>query len=76
MHWCKVRNPKTEFGEPWLMGRRPIPFGFGWLKDGANPYPELLGRAIRLVTRELTANPDFPEAELRAQLGRELFGAN
>lgn len=69
-------TPKTEFGEPWLVGRRQIPFGFGWLKDGENPYRELPVRAIRLAFRELTANPDLPEAELRAQLGRELFGAN
>ena len=67
---------KTEFGEPWLVGKRQIPFGFGWLKDGANPYRELPVRAIRFVFRELTTNPDLPDAELRAQLGRELFGAN
>ncbi len=67
---------KTEFGEPWLVGKRQIPFGFGWLKDGANPYRELPVRAIRLVYRELTANPDLPDAELRRELGRELFGAN
>ena len=65
---------KTEFGEPWLVGKRQIPFGFGWLKDGANPYRELPVRAIRLVYRALTANPDLPDAELRTRLGRELFG--
>ena len=65
---------KTEFAEPWLVGKRQIPFGFGWLKDGANPYRELPVRATRLVFRELTANPDLPDAELRARLGRELFG--
>ncbi len=67
---------KTEFGEPWLVGQRQIPFGFGWLKDGANPYRELPVRAIRLAFRELTANPDLPDPELRARLGRELFGVN
>ena len=67
---------KTEFREPWLVGRRQIPFGFGWLKPGANPYGELPVRAIRCLYRELTANPDLPEAELRARLGRELFGAD
>jgi hypothetical protein len=67
---------KTEFGEPWLVGRRQIPFGFGWLKDGANPYRELPVRAIRLAWRELTADPDLPDDELRARLGRELFGAD
>ena len=65
---------KTEWGEPWLVGKRQIPFGFGWLKEGANPYRELPVRAIRIVFRELTANPDLPDAELRARLGRELFG--
>ena len=65
---------RTEFDEPWLVGKRQIPFGFDWLKDGANPYRELPVRAIRLVFRELTANPDLPDAELRGRLGRELFG--
>jgi hypothetical protein len=67
---------REEWGEPWLVGRRQIPFGFGWLNDGANPYNELPVRAIRIVFRELTANPDLPENELRARLGSELFGRN
>ena len=66
---------KTEFGEPWLVGRRQIPFGFGWLKEGQNPYRELPVRAVRLAWRELIARPDLPEPELRSCLGRELFGA-
>ncbi len=65
---------KTEFGEPWLVGQRQVPFGFGWLKAGENPYRELPARAIRSVYRQLTADPDLPDAELRARLGRELFG--
>ncbi len=65
---------KTESGEPWLVGERQVPFGFGWLKDGANPYRELPVRAIRQAFRELTANPDLSEADLRGRLGRELFG--
>lgn len=65
---------KTEFGEPWLVGRRQIPFGFGWLKTGENPYRELPVRAIRFIYRELTANPDLPDAELHSRLGREMFG--
>jgi hypothetical protein len=67
---------KTEFGEPWLVGQRQIPFGFGWLKEGENPYRELPVRAIRCVYRQLTANPDLPDAELRARLGHELFGSD
>lgn len=65
---------KAEFGEPWLVGRRQIPFGFGWLKEGENPYRELPVRAIRCVYREFSANPDLPDSELRARLGREVFG--
>ncbi len=66
----------TEWNEPWLVGRRQIPFGFGWLKEGENPYRELPVRAIRLVFRELTSNPDLPDAELRVRIGHELFGRN
>lgn len=65
---------KAESGEPWLVGRRQVPFGFGWLKEGANPYRELPVRAIRIAWREWTSNPDLPESELRARLRRELFG--
>lgn len=65
---------KTEFGEPWLVGRRQIPFGFGCLKEGENPYRELPVRATRSVYRQLAANPDLEDGELRARLGRELFG--
>ena len=68
--------PKTEFGEPWLVGKRQVPFGFGWMKQGANPYRELPVRAIRLVFRELTSNPDLTDAELRTRLGREMFGVS
>ena len=64
---------KTEAGEPWLVGKRQIPFGFGWLKEGENPYRELPVRAVRMAWRELTENPDLSETELRAVLGRELF---
>jgi hypothetical protein len=67
---------KAEAGEPWLIGRRQLPFGFGWLRDGENPYRELPVRAIRLAFRELTANPDLPDPELHARMGRELFGEN
>ena len=68
--------PKTEFDEPWLVGKRQIPFCFGWLKDGANRCRELPVRAIRLAYRGLPASPDLPDAELRARLGREMFGAS
>jgi len=66
--------PKPEFGEPWVVGRRQIPFGFGWVPAGENPYNELPARALRAAYRELTANPDLPDAELHTRLTRTLFG--
>ena len=65
---------KTEFGEPWLVGQRQVPFGFGWLAKGENPYRELPVRAIRIAYRALTENPDLSDKELHARLGRSLFG--
>ena len=65
-----------EFGEPWLKGRRQVPFGFGWLPEGASPYRELPVRAARIAYREYAANPDLEEDAFRAVLGRELFGAH
>lgn len=63
-----------EFGEPWLVGKRQVPFGFGWLRPGENPYRELPVRAIRLLWGELTREPEVSDAELRRRLARELFG--
>ncbi len=65
-----------EFGEPWLKGKRQVPFGFGWLKTGENPYGELPVRSVRVAVRELAAHPDLTDAEIHARLGRELFGTN
>ncbi len=65
-----------EFGEPWLNGRRQVPFGFGWLAQGASPYHELPVRAARLACREYTANPDLSDDAFHAALGRELFGSD
>lgn len=63
-----------EFGEPWLQGKRQVPLGFGWLREGASPYRELPMRAARIAYREYTANPDLSEDKFHAALGRELFG--
>ena len=63
-----------EFGEPWLNGRRQVPFGFGWLAEGASPYRELPVRAARVAYREYCAHPDLPDDAFHAVLGRELFG--
>jgi hypothetical protein len=63
-----------EFGEPWLKDWRQVPFGFGWLAEGASPYRELPVRAARIACREYSANPDLSDDALHAALGRELFG--
>jgi hypothetical protein len=63
-----------EFGEPWLKGRRQVPFGFGWLPEGTSPYREMPVRAARIAGREYSANPDLSDDALHAALGRELFG--
>lgn len=63
-----------EFGEPWLNGRRQVPFGFGWLAEGVSPYRELPVRVARIAYREFTLNPDLNDDAFHAVLGAELFG--
>jgi hypothetical protein len=65
-----------EFGEPWLKGRRQVPFGFGWLAEGASPYRELPVRAARLAYGEYTSDMDLSEQALRSALGRGLCGSH
>ena len=66
---------EPEEGQRYTVGRRQIPFGFGWLKEGQNPYRELPIRINRLAFRAYTRNPDLSDDAFRAQLGRALFGA-
>ncbi len=63
-----------EDGQPWLVGRRQIPFGFGWVKGGRSPYRELPLRVVRLACREYWKNPDLPPEDFKRLLGREIFG--
>ena len=65
-------NP--EEGQHYLIGKRQVPFGFGWLQDGEMPYCELPVRVNRIAYREYTRNPELTEAEFRDVLGKELFG--
>jgi hypothetical protein len=51
-----------------------VPFGFGWLTEGRAPYDELPARVNRVAFREFARDPDLPDADFRAALGRELFG--
>ncbi len=63
-----------EDGQPWLVGQRQVPFGFGWLKPGESPYRELPVRVSRLACREFWRDPDLPWETFRQRLGQELFG--
>jgi hypothetical protein len=65
---------EPEEGQPDIVGKRQVPFGFGWLKEGQIPYNELPARVNRVAFREYTRDPDLPEADFRAALGKELFG--
>jgi hypothetical protein len=65
---------EPEEGQQYLVGRRQVPFGFGWLKDGQMPYNELPIRVNRVAYREYTRNPALTDAAFATALGLELFG--
>lgn len=65
---------EPEEGQAWLIGKRQVPLGFGWVKVGQNPYRELPVRVNRIAYRHFTADPDLPQDEFRRRLGREVFG--
>lgn len=65
---------EAEEGQAWLIGRRQVPFGFGWLKPGEPPYDELPMRVNRIAYREFTRNPDLKFEQFKETLGREIFG--
>lgn len=65
---------EPEEGQRDIVGKRRIPFGFGWLKERQIPYNELPARVNRVAFREYTRDPDLAEADFRISLGKELFG--
>ena len=65
---------EPEDGQKYLVGRRQLPLGFGWLGDGQPPYEELPARVNRVAYREYARDPDLSDAAFRAALGRDLFG--
>ena len=66
---------EPEDGQKYLVGKRQLPLGFGWLKDGQPPYDELPARVNRVAYREYARDPDLSDADFRAALGKDLFGA-
>jgi hypothetical protein len=67
---------EPEEGQKYLVGKRRVPFGFGWLKEGQPPYDELPARVNRVAYREYARDPDLADAAFRAALGKELFGTS
>jgi hypothetical protein len=65
---------EPEEGQAWLKGRRQVPLGMGWLKDGDPPYDELPMRVQRIAYREFSRNPDLSFESFKEVLGREVFG--
>lgn len=65
---------EPEEGRRYLIGKRRVPFGFGWLKEGESPYGELPVRINRFAFREYARNPALSDADFWAILGRDLFG--
>jgi hypothetical protein len=65
---------EPEDGQAYLVGRRQLPLGFGWLRDGQPPYGELPARVNRVAYREYARDPDLSDAAFRAALGKDLFG--
>ena len=66
---------EAEEGRNDLVGKRQIPFGFGWLKDGQMPYDELPIRVNRIAYREFSREPNLSREDFKKRLGREVFGA-
>jgi hypothetical protein len=57
-----------------LVGKRQVPFGFGWLRPDGMPYNELPVRVNRIAFREFSQNPALTAEEFRNRLGKEVFG--
>jgi hypothetical protein len=65
---------RPEEGQSYLVGKRQVPLGFGWVEPGRLPYGELPLRINRFAYREFSRDPDLAMDEFKARLGRDLFG--
>ena len=66
----------AEEGQSYLLGRRLVPFGFGWLGEGAMPYDELPIRVNRIAYREFTRDPELPFEAFKRRLGKVIFASD
>jgi len=51
-----------------------VPFGFGWLRPGDQPFDELPLRVNRIAYREFSRQPNLPFDEFKQRLGWNIFG--
>jgi hypothetical protein len=65
---------RVEEGRADLVGKRQVPFGFGWLRSNEMPFDELPVRVNRVAFREFSRDPGLPFDEFKARLGRDVFG--
>ena len=66
---------RTEHdGEGWLVNRRQIPFGIGWIPPDQSPYGTLPIRVSRIAFREFSKDPELSMDAFRKVLGIEIFG--
>jgi hypothetical protein len=65
---------RAEEGRQDFVGRRQVPFGFGWLDPAAMPYGELPVRVNRIACREFSKDPSIAYEEFKRRLARAVFG--
>lgn len=71
-----VPTRPEQDGAKWLVGRRQVPFGFGWVPFDKSPFNELPLRVNRIAYREFCKNPDLSLADFEKLLAAEVFGAD
>jgi putative glycosyl hydrolase-like family 6 (GHL6) protein len=66
---------RPEAGEPWVVGKRHLPFGFDPTAEGKMPYNMLPVRVQRFAYRAFSQNPELKYSDFERQLGEHFFGA-
>lgn len=66
---------RPEEGQTYLVGKRQVPLGFGWLRPDQLPYDELPMRVNRVAYRQFSRDPYLDLSVFRERLARILFGS-
>ncbi|HZJ17150.1 MAG TPA: hypothetical protein VFD27_19005 [Chthoniobacteraceae bacterium] len=66
----------ADGGEPWLIGKRQLPFGLDPLGEGRMPYRALLPRIQRFAFQTFSHEPELDFGEFERRLGQHIFGAD